>query len=154
MAQELNQFSQSAVQGMIGLHPAHSIIECQVGSAEAATLLAGQCVKIVDDAGGVPKVIAATADDADNLGFIVYNIKNAGFVAGQALAIAIGFEATMYMTASAAIARGAKLMVVIASKKVATATSGKAIIGWAMDKAAADGDLIRVRLAMPSYFRA
>lgn len=154
MAQELNQFSQSPVQGMMGLHPSTSIIECQVGSAEAGTLVAGQCVKIVDDAGGVPKVIAATADDADNLGFIVYNIKNAGFTAGMAVAVAIGYGAVIYLTASAAIARGAKLMVVIASKKVATATGGKAIIGWAMDKAAADGDLIRVNLSMPSYFRA
>jgi hypothetical protein len=52
----------------------------------------------------------------------------------------------MYMEASAAIARGAPVMPVVTGSKVATATVGKTVIGFAFDKASADGSLIRVYL--------
>jgi hypothetical protein len=49
----------------------------------------------------------------------------------------------MFMEASAAIARGADLEIVPTGVKVVTKTTGTSI-GRALDKATADGDLIRV----------
>jgi len=154
MALNQNQFIQTPVKGMAGLLPAAKVVSAVVDSTSAGGLVAGQAVKLVDSAGGVPKVVECAADSDQTFGFIVYNMKNTTFEVGDALEIDTGFDDVMYMEASAAIARGAKLMIVITGQKVATATSGKPIIGWAFDKAAADGDLIRVSLACPAFFTA
>lgn len=149
-----NQFDMSVVQGMMSLLQAHNVISAQIGSAEAGSLVAGQSVKIVDTAGKIPQVIACASDSDETFGFIVYDVKSRVFVAGDRCEISTGFNDVMYMTAGAAIAVSAKLMPVIASKKVITATSGKPIACLALDKAAADGDLIRVTVTCPAKFLA
>ena len=50
------------------------------------------------------------------------------------------------MEASAAIARGATLEIEPSGEKVVTRTTGT-VIGRALDKASADGDLIRVLIS-------
>jgi len=154
MALNQNQFLQTPIKGMAGLQPSAKIVGCVVDATSAGGLVAGQAVKLVDSAGGVPKVVECSADTDIVFGFIVYNIKNATFGVGAAVEIDTGFDDIMYMEASAAIARGAKLMIVVSGQKVATATAGKPIIGWAFDKATASGDLIRVSLACPAFFTA
>lgn len=154
MALNQNQFAQSPVQGMVALRAPAKLISCQVDSSEAGSLVAGQFVKLVDSAGGLPKVIAVAANTDVSFGPIAYNIKNATYKAGDTVEVMVGFDDVMWMTASAAIARGALLMPVVAGSKVVTATTAKPIIGWALDKAAADGDLIRVVSATPAYFNA
>lgn len=143
MTQVPNQFRQSVVKGQLDLRMNPNTIPCQIDSGEAGTLIPGQAVKIVDNAGGVPKVEAIAADTDKIFGVIAYNIKNASFVAGDAVEISADGN-VIYMEASAAIARGAKLMAVVTGSKVATVTGGKIVLGFAFDKAAADGDLIRV----------
>jgi hypothetical protein len=150
MALNISQFAMSTVQGAIDLTVGvRSVLSAQIGSGSAGGLVAGQAVKLVNSAGGIPDVVECAADTDDVFGFIAYSIKDQAFAALDKAEIAFGRGAVMYMTASAAIAPGDKVMIVVASKKVAIATSGKTIVGRALDKAAADGDLIRVMIDLP-----
>jgi len=157
MSQSLNQFNQNAEAGDMTLKPAKNVVSAQVDSSQAGTIAAGQPVKLVDSAGGIPKVVALADPDDVTFGFVVRNPKKSSYSALDKLEIATGYDDVMYVVAEAAIARGALLRNYDAtSGKVVTATggSGKHIVGWAFDKAAADGDLIRMSLACPSYFKA
>lgn len=144
-----NQFKQITIQGEVDLLVEQNVIQCQVDSSQATALVPGQAVTMVDSAGGVPKVIAASANTDDVFGFVNYVRKDATYPALSKVEISMFRGNVMYMTASAAIARNAKVMIVVASTKVATATSGKTIVGRALDKATADGDLIRVLIDLP-----
>lgn len=150
MALNINQFALSAVKGLQDLRGSpSSVIACQVDSSSAGGLVPGQCVKIVNTAGGVPNVVECSAATDDVFGVILYNIKNATFGVGDAVEIAYANGAVVYMEASAAIVPYARVMPVISGSKVATATTGNRIIGFALDKTAADGDLVRVVVQLP-----
>lgn len=149
MTQLQNQFSQAPVKGQLDLRFNGQTITGQIDSSESGELVPGQPVKLVDSAGGIPKVIACTADSDEVFGFINYSIKDQKFVALDAVEISVFRNNVMYMEASAAIARGASVMPVITGSKVATAAGGGRIVGTALDKAAADGDLIRVVIDLP-----
>lgn len=150
MAQLPNQFTQAAVKGMMDLRINPNIVSCQMDSSSAGGIIAGQAVKIVDSAGGIPKVVECAADSDDVFGFVVYNIRKATFAALDAVEIAVNRGNVMYMEASAAIARGAKVMILVTGSKVLTATGAtKMIVGRAYDKAVNAGDLIRVTIDLP-----
>lgn len=149
MTQAINQFAQGPVKGQLDPRLNLSTISCEVYASESVALLPGQAVKMVDSAGGVPKVTTCTVDEDDVFGFVNYSIKDSDFGAGDPVEVSIGVGNIMYMEASAAIARNAKVMIVPSGQKVATATSTNTIIGRALDKAAADGDLIRVAIYLP-----
>ncbi len=149
-----NQFAQIPVQGMLDLRMNPNTMSAQVDSSESGTLVPGQAVKMVDSAGGVPKVVACAADEDDVFGFINYDLKDASFVAGDRLELSVLSGNVMFMTASAAIARNAEVMIVVSGSKVATVTSTNRIVGRALDKASADGDLIRVAIMLPGSIAA
>ncbi len=140
MSQIPNQFSQTVTKGMQDLRFNPNTIPCAVKSDEATALVPGQLVKLVDSAGGVPKVTAITADTDAVFGAVAYNGKDQSFAAGKAVEIAIAGN-VIYMEASAAIARGAAVMGVVSGAKVASATVGKTTIGFALDKAAGNAAL-------------
>jgi len=144
MAQQLNQFKQTAERGQIALLTANSpVISAVVDSTEAGTLKSGDAVKLVSTSTGIPHVVKVGVSDTTITGCVVFNpVKNDGIVAGDMVEIAIT-GAFMYMVASAAIVAGAAVDYAYATGKVATANSGLAC-GVALDAAAADGDLIRV----------
>lgn len=146
-----NQFAMAPIQGQLTLQLNTNVIPCQVDSSQVADLVPGQAVKMVDSSGGVPKVIAVASDADDVFGFVDYSIKDASYPAGARVEISAYQDNVMYMTAGAAIARNGQVAVVVASKKVipAVAASGKRIVGRALDKATADGDLIRVVIMLP-----
>jgi hypothetical protein len=144
-----NQFAQTPIQGLLDLRFNVNSISAEIDAGSAGGLVPGQAVKLVDSAGGIPKVVECAADTDDVYGFINYDIKSQSFEAGDRVELSVMRDNVMYMTASAAIARGAKIMIVVAGNKVATATSGKTIAGRAFDKASADGDLIRVTIDLP-----
>jgi hypothetical protein len=149
MAQALNQFLQSVEKGMLDLSiGTRSVVSCQVSSTSAG-LIPGQAVKLVDIKGGIPDVVEIAADTDDVFGFVAYNLKDQSFSAGMKVEVAFFRAAIMYMEASAAIVPYAKVMAVVTGQKVATATTGKTIIGRALDKAAASGELIRVMIDLP-----
>jgi predicted RecA/RadA family phage recombinase len=144
MAQNLNQFKQTAERGQIALLCANSpVISAVVDSTEAGTLKAGDAVKLVSTSKDCPHVVKVANSDTACTGFVVFNpVKNDGIAAGDRVEIAIT-GAFMYMVASAAILAGASVDYAYNTGKVATSNSGLAC-GVALDAAAADGDLIRV----------
>lgn len=148
MSLNMNQFAMTPVQGQIDL-PVGPVIAAEIDASSAGSLVPGTCVKIVDSAGGIPKVVEIAADTDAVFGVIAYDRQHPTFSDYDKCQLGVMRNTVMYMTASAAIARGASVMPVVASTKVATATSNKRIIGYALDKAAADGDLIRVVLDLP-----
>lgn len=145
MALSINAQNQSVIQGMLDLKTGGAdILSCQVDASSGGGLIPGQAVKMVDSAGGIPKVVECALNSDDVFGFIVYDLKKATYAVGDKIEVMQG--GVMYMTASAAIARDAKVGPVISGSKVVTATTGIMVIGDAVDKAAANGDLIRVKI--------
>ena len=146
MAQNLNQFQQTAERGQIALLTANSpVISAVVDSTETGTLKAGDAVKLVSTSAGIPHVVKSASGDTAIAGIIVYNpIKNDGIVKGDRVEIAIT-GAFIYQVASTSINAGASLDYNYSTGKVATANSGIAC-GVALDAATADGDLIRVKV--------
>jgi hypothetical protein len=150
MTQNVNQFAQTPEQGFLDLQTGmNNVLNCAVSLSESATLIAGQPVKLEDSAGGVPKVLALAANTDSTFGFVVYNQKDTGFTAGMGVSIAIK-GTVMTMEAGAAIARGAPVQVVYTTNKVITSAGVNPRVGFALDKAAADTDLIRVYIETPA----
>lgn len=150
MAQLQNQFKQNAEKGQVSLTPSASVMTVQVDAGQATPLVPGQLVTCVDSLGGVPKVIASTLDSSDHFGVVLFNFKDKSYPAGQAVEIAFFKGTVVFMEASAAIARNAKVMGVISGEKIAPAVgTGKVVIGRALDKAVANGDIIRVVINLP-----
>lgn len=149
MTLNINQFAQSPVKGMLDLKFNPETIVCRVSDSEVTALVPGQAVKISDVAGGIPVVTAVAADTDDVYGFVNYNIKNQSFAAGVEVEISFFRGNVMYMEASAAMARNAQVAVVVAGQKIVTAGAGQRIVGRLIDKASADGDLVRVVIDLP-----
>ena len=154
MSQNQNQFAQTAEKGQMDLRFNSNIISGKIDVTELATLIPGQAVKLVDNSERVPSVIACALDADDVFGFLLYDIKKSEMVAGDRVEIAAMRDNVMYMEASAAIAKGAEVAIVVASKKVVTAVFGDRIIGRAFDKASGDGVLVRVIIDLPGALKA
>lgn len=149
MTQNPNQFSQTPEVGFLDLKVQGTVISCQVSSSETVAITGGAALKIEDSAGGVIKVLRATADTDAIFGFAIKNLKDVDRDANDPLEVAID-GSVMYMTAGAAIARGAQVEADVSADKVITSAGTNTIVGWALDKAAADGDLIRVLITTPA----
>lgn len=148
-----NQFNIEPLLGMIDLAYNYDTIAAQIDASETGTLYAGMPVKIVDSAGGVPKVVGITAVTDEVFGYLNYNIKNRSFVAGDMAEISQSGN-VMFLYATAAIARGVQVVPSLATNggvAAASGSGGENIVGVALDKAAANGDLIRVKLLCPSF---
>lgn len=152
MVQSMNAFVQSPEKGDKCLPTlADNVVTCQVDATIGSGVIkTGQAVKLVDSAGGVPKVLPVANVAEDVFGFVVRNLKLEEYKAGDKLEIAIEGTA-LYMEAGAAIARGAQVQVQVSGEKVVTHTSTNPIAGYAFDKALADGDLIRVIIKAPTF---
>lgn len=144
----INQFSQTTVQGQMDLEFAGSVIAAQADAAVVTSLVAGQAVKLATTAGGVPKVIALGANTDQAFGFVARNIKDQNYPAGANLELAM-FGSVMHMTAGGAITRGASVEVVVSSTKVITSGGTNPVVGFSLDKTLADGDLCRVFIQAP-----
>lgn len=146
MAQSPNQFKMSPEKGQLTLDPNWNTLNVQVSENESGTLVPAQAVVLEDAAGSQIPVEAISAITDDIFGFVTYNVRLDEYAANDQVKIAKNGD-VMMMEASAAIARGADLEVVITGNKVATQSTGTTI-GKALDKAAADGDLIRVLITV------
>lgn len=151
-SQSPNSFTQSPLLGMIDMRFDYDTISAQIDASETGTLYAGSPVKMYDSAGGVPKVVKCAANSDEVLGFINYDIKSQSFVAGSAVEISMAGN-VIFLYATAAIARGARVALDVANNGVAplAGSGGADIVGWALDKAVAMGDLIRVVVLTPSF---
>jgi len=138
---------------MIDMRYPYATISVLVDVSQSGNLYPGSAVKMVDSAGGVPKVVGCTANSDSCLGFINYDIKTQAYVAGSPAEISVAGN-VMYLYAVAAIARGAQVQLEVTSPgtvKTITGSSGANIVGWALDKATNPGDLIRVVIRSPSF---
>ncbi len=151
-----NSFAQAPFLGQIDMRFDYNTVSVQIDASQVGTLYAGQAVKIVDSAGGVPKVVACSANSDDCFGFLNYDIKSAGFVAGSKAELSQAGN-VIYLYATTAIARGAQVQLDLSTAGGVAAkvgSSGADIVGFAFDKASAAGALIRVRLSSPSFLKA
>jgi len=149
--QDINQFEQSVVLGQVDLTLSPNTIPGEISAAEAADLVSGSWVKMADEEGGVPVFAKCTADTDEAYGVICYNAKDIKRVAGESVEVASA-DNVVYLRATGAIARGAQVAMDTSEEGGVTATlTGVTIVGHAIDKAAADGDLIRVKLSTPSF---
>lgn len=151
--QSQNQFSQSPIIGMLDLKFNYDTISAEVDASQSGVLLAGQAVKIVDSAYGIPKVVACAANSDQVFGFINFDIKSASYAAGDKLELSQAGN-VIYLISVGAIARGAQVqndLTYVGGVKTITGSSGAAIVGYAYDKASGDGQLLRVRLSNPSF---
>lgn len=144
---DINQREQSTVQGQLDLAYNYNVVSGVIALTETAVGAPGMAVKLADVAGPVMQFLLATADNDNVFGYITRNIKDAPVAAGDYIEVAAS-GSVMYMTAGAAIARGAKVESDVSAVKVITASSNP-VFGIALDKAAADGDLIRVLILAP-----
>lgn len=154
--QNPNQFAQTALLGMIDMRFDYDTVSVQIDASQATDLFAGAAVKVVDSAGGVPKVVGCSANSDEVFGFINYDIKTIAFKAGMAAEISQSGN-VMFLYATGAIARGAQVQLDLSTNGGVAAkvgSSGADIIGFAYDKASAAGDLIRVKLGVPSFAKA
>lgn len=148
-----NQFAQVPLSGQLDEKFNWNSIPCLVDLTQTtAPIYAGQPVKIVDSAGGVPKVVACAASTDECFGFANYSFINTQFPAGAPLEVSLSGN-VIYLYATGAIARGAQVQLDVPNNGVAqkVGSSGANILGWALDKATAQGQLIRVMLQTPSY---
>jgi len=141
-----NQFRQTSAPGYLDLQTGNNNVwNCRVSKATPSTdpdLIGGQTVVQVDVKSAVPTVRAATIGQVP-FGLVKTSLKDTGFTDLANLEIArVG--TVIYLTASAAIAAGADVQYDPTTHKIATKASTNGIIGQAVDKALADGDLIRV----------
>ena len=151
MAQQLNQFVQAPIVGMLDMKFNWNTKSAEIDASQVGSLAQGQAVKIVDSAGGIPKVVGCTADTDEVFGFINYDIKSQLFVAGDRVEISQKGN-VMFLVATAAVARGAQVVLDTAGGVYPAALgSGKCLVGFALDKATAPGDIIRVELSVPSF---
>ena len=138
MTQLVNQFAQTVEKGMLDLKFDPNVLACRAN----ATIIAGQAVKLVDVAGGIPDVDVA-GDTDEVFGYAVLNMKQASYASGQVLEVALS-GSVMYMISGAAFAPGIELMHVLATGKVITAAgTTKYISARAIDKASAADVLVR-----------
>lgn len=144
MTQILNQTRPTSEKGMLDLGVNYNLFDCRIDPASVAdfTNVNAAAFKIVDVAGKSIMVDLATLAADDIFGFVPYEVRKNSYAAGDFIRLASA-QAVMKMEASALVARGADLEILPAGNKVLTNAGGTSI-GRALDKAAADGDLIRV----------
>lgn len=156
--QNMNQFRQTATVGMLDLqtNPNPAVMTVRHNSEATSTnrIVPGEGVKLVDlgadDPGGVP-FVDKRALDADGIkGVQILNPKTNSVAPGEVMEIA-GQGAVIFMEASAAIAREALVALVIATAGQVVTRTTEEILGLALDKAFAAGDLIRVEITARGF---
>lgn len=149
MAINLNQFAMTAVQGMQDLNFHGCVISGAVDTTQVLDIVAGQALKLVTTSNGLPKVVATTADSDPVFGFALYSVKNGSYASGKPIDIGMK-DCVVYMTAGGAISAGAGVQIANSSVKVVAQTGSGPRVGFALDAATADGQLIRVYVEAPS----
>lgn len=148
MTQLQNQFQQNSEVGMLTLAPNFNVIPVGIDKTVTGTLLSGQAVKVVVNTNKQLTVAAATSTSDVFFGFIPFSRGLSNFKKLQTIEIACG-GTVILLRAGAAITKFSQVMVggSLTAPAVVLATTGKVVVGVALDRAAALGDLIRVQVA-------
>lgn len=142
-----NQFAMSQALGQVDGQPSQTF-SAMIAQSQVGTLLAGQAVKVVDDANSLPQVVACDANTDEVWGFINYDIKSAGFKAGDRCEVSQELNVQI-LQATGPIARGELVCLDVqyvgGVRSKTLASAGDRIVGFAYDKAPG-AQLIRVKL--------
>lgn len=128
-----------------------SVFAVQIDTTQATALYPGQPVKFVNNANGIPTVIAAGTSNPH--GYICYDQKSPSFTAGMRCEIA-SKNICMFLYSTAAITRGVQVTLdtyIASGVKAVTGSSALPVVGYAYDQATASGQLIRIILDTPSF---
>lgn len=145
-----NQFAQSNVIGFVDMQVGPTnIISVQVDASASAPIQAGQYVKVVSNTvGGVPRVVACSANSDAQIGQVIFNIKDVNYPIGSYLEVAL-WGSVVWSFATGAVSQFARVCLDVTYVGGVQATGNSStIVGWAFDGAAAAGP-IRVML-MPN----
>lgn len=148
-----NQFTITPYLGTVDQLLNYNTKQMQVDSSQAGSLVPGTAVKMIDSADGVPKVVACSANADVCMGFINYDLKSSVFVANSMVQVSQGGNVIL-LYATGAVSRGAQVQLDVSTMggvAQAVGASGASIVGWALDKATAPGQLIRVNVTAPSF---
>lgn len=150
--QYTNQFKQTQSEGVLdlGTNPNPFVMYCRYNPVGiGGDITPGTGVKLVDiganDAEGPPIVDVRTLDADVIEGVYVLDPRNATKGIESMLSVAKK-GAVVTFEASAAIARGAKVALVLASPGQVATQTVETVLGKALDKATASGELIRVEI--------
>lgn len=157
LTQSMNQFTQAPILGLVDMIPSPNVVSAQLNPSSSATAIQqGSALKLIDGTAGAILVDVCTGPtDGPVFGVIPYNARQNLYSAGDMVEVACS-DTYVYLKASAAVARGAKVTTTAATTTadatVATVSvaSTQYVTGIAIDKAAAASDLIRVRIS-PSF---
>jgi hypothetical protein len=151
-----NQFQLAPYLGTVDMRFNYNTVSALIDVSQVGSLSAGAAVKMVDSVDGVPKVVGCAANSDDTFGFINFDIKSQGFVAGVPCELSLSGN-VIYLYATAAIARGARVQLDLSTMGGVgplVGSSGADVVGYAFDKATAAGQLIRVHVRTPSFLKA
>lgn len=153
MAQNINQFAQTPVDGQLDLSFMGSVVSARVANSVVTPFVAGQAVAgdtttpgTAQD--GPPSCIALANNAMPCLGFVVGNIKDINRPANSNFELAME-GSVMYKTSSSTIARFAPVEYDIATNTVLAWGGINSICGYAYDAAVTSGDLIRIMVRTP-----
>ena len=153
LTQNMNQFKQEPVLGLVDEIPTPDVVSAQILPASVATAIqVGSLVKLVTGTSGAILVDVVTGPtDGPVFGVIAYNERKNIYAAGDLVEIVTG-GGYVYMKSSAAITRGTSVAgtaaTTTADPTVATdTTSGHYVCGVAVDEATAANQLIRVKMS-------
>jgi len=163
-SQSQNQFAQAPFLGMLDLKVGPgNVIAAQVDVSSPSPIYAGSAVQLVNSAlpGGLPKVVPVSDTVGSTVSgvfaFAVYDIKSRQYNAGANLEVALAWSC-MWLYATKAIQAGEQVILDPASpgavqprEQVPPVPASSSIVGFALDRATAYGQLIRVVTAAPSY---
>jgi len=147
-----NQFKQTNAVGVLDLttNPNPSVMTVLYNPIGVASdIVPGTGVKLVDlganDAIGLPIVDVRTSDADVIEGVVIFDTKKATKEISDRIAIAKK-GAVLFLEASAGILRGAEVALVLASPGEVVTQTTEIVLGKALDKASAAGQLIRIEV--------
>ena len=157
LTQAMNQFAQAPILGAVDMIPSPNVVSAQITSSSSATAIqVGSPVKLVSGTSGSILVdVCSGPTDGPVFGVLVYNARKNLYVANDMVEVACS-DTFVYLRASAAVARGAKVTTTAATTTTdplvttVSVPSTQYVTGVAIDAAAAANDLIRVKIA-PSF---
>lgn len=156
MSQNVNQFGQSVEIGQLALEVTQnqSVITGVLNpdsTALAAALVPGIGLKLVDLAGddpgpnSTPPIYDVRTDDSDPLdGVLLFNSKGPT-EAGNRIEVASN-GSVIYLGAQGALSRGADVALDVSEPGKIIAVGAVTKVGRLLDKATANGDIVRVKI--------
>jgi hypothetical protein len=154
MVAGLTATRQSAKKGVV-----HNKLNCfstnvKIVSTSVAVFTPGTVVKLVDVAGSETLVDKAGVTDkfwgvvGDDIVYDSLSVALHNSIGSPLVMTVYGNDTIIVLESNAAIARGAEVEYVPASNRVITSGGTNTVLGIAMDKASAAGELIKVKLVI------